>query len=29
MEERRLGDNAVTEGWATLLEHLMDEPDWL
>jgi hypothetical protein len=29
MEERRLGDNAVTEGWAALLEHLTSEPAWL
>ncbi|HEX6491183.1 MAG TPA: hypothetical protein VF002_07395 [Gaiellaceae bacterium] len=29
MEERRLGDNAVTEGWAMLLQHLTDEPSWL
>jgi oligoendopeptidase F len=29
MEEKRLGDNAVTEGWAMLLEHLIDEPEWL
>jgi hypothetical protein len=29
MEERRLGDNAVTEGWAALLEHLTSEPGWL
>jgi hypothetical protein len=29
MEERRLGDNAVTEGWAMLLQHLTDEPTWL
>jgi hypothetical protein len=29
VEERRLGDNAVTEGWASLLEHLVDEPTWL
>ena len=29
MEARRLGDNAVTEGWAMLLEHLADEPAWL
>jgi hypothetical protein len=29
MEEKRLGDNAVTEGWAMLLQHLIDEPDWL
>jgi hypothetical protein len=29
VEERRLGDNAVTEGWAMLLEHLTIEPSWL
>ena len=29
VEDRRLGDNAVTEGWAMLLEHLTDEPGWL
>jgi hypothetical protein len=29
MEEKRLGDNAVTEGWAFLLEHLTDDPHWL
>jgi hypothetical protein len=29
MEERRLGDNAVTEGWAMLMQHLTDEPAWL
>ena len=29
MEEKRLGDNAVTEGWAMLLEHLTDDPAWL
>ena len=29
MEEKRLGDNAVTEGWAMLLEHLVSEPAWL
>ena len=29
VEDRRLGDNAVTEGWAMLLEHLTDEPVWL
>jgi hypothetical protein len=29
MEEKRLGDNAVTEGWAMLLEHLVAEPAWL
>jgi hypothetical protein len=28
-EERRLGDNAVTEGWAMLFEHLTFEPAWL
>ena len=29
VEERRLGDNAVTEGWAMLFEHLVGEPAWL
>src|SRR5205085_9079739 len=29
MEEKRLGDNAVTEGWAALLQHLTEEPGWL
>ena len=29
MEARRLGDNAVTEGWAMLLEYLVDDPAWL
>ena len=29
MEEKRLGDNAVTEGWAMLLEHLVTDPVWL
>jgi hypothetical protein len=29
LEERRLGDNAVTEGWAMLLEHLTIDPVWL
>jgi hypothetical protein len=29
MEDRRLGDNGVTEGWAMLLQHLTDEPAWL
>jgi len=28
-EDRRLGDNAVTEGWAMLLEHLTIDPVWL
>ncbi len=28
-EERRLGDNAVTEGWAMLVEYLTTEPVWL
>jgi hypothetical protein len=28
-EARRLGDSAVSEGWATLLQHLVDEPEWL
>jgi hypothetical protein len=29
MEAKRLGDMAVTEGWAMLLEGLVDEPAWL
>ncbi|MGB2953988.1 MAG: hypothetical protein WBB74_11460 [Gaiellaceae bacterium] len=29
MEEKRLGDNAVTEGWAMLLQHLTDDTAWL
>jgi hypothetical protein len=29
VEERRLGDNAVTEGWAALFDQLVDEPAWL
>jgi hypothetical protein len=29
MEEKRLGDVAVTEGWAMLLQHLTDDPAWL
>jgi hypothetical protein len=29
MEARRLGDMAVTEGWAMLLQHLVSEPAWL
>jgi hypothetical protein len=29
LEARRLGDNAVTEGWAMLLELLVNEPAWL
>jgi hypothetical protein len=29
VEEKRLGDNAVTEGWAMLLEHLTIDPAWL
>ena len=29
MEAKRLGDMAVTEGWAMLMEHLVDEPAWL
>jgi hypothetical protein len=28
-EERRLGDNAVTEGWAMLVEFLTTDPVWL
>lgn len=29
VEARRLGDNSVTEGFAFLLEHLVDDPVWL
>jgi hypothetical protein len=29
VEEKRLGDRAVTEGWAFLLEHMVDDPAWL
>jgi oligoendopeptidase F len=29
VEARRLGDMAVTEGWAMLLQHLVTEPRWL
>ena len=29
VEARRMGDAAVTEGWATLLEGLVREPAWL
>jgi hypothetical protein len=29
VEERRLGDSAVTEGWAMLLEHLIQDAAWL
>lgn len=29
VEARRMGDNAVTEGWAMLFQHLTDEPAWL
>jgi hypothetical protein len=29
MEEKRLGDNAVTEGWAMLFDHLVDDRAWL
>jgi hypothetical protein len=28
-EERRLGDNAVTEGWAMLMQYLTHDPVWL
>jgi hypothetical protein len=28
-EEKRLGDVAITEGWAMLLQHLVDDPEWL
>ena len=29
VEERRLGDSAVTEGWAMLMDHLTNDPVWL
>ena len=29
MEGKRLGDKAVTEGWAMLMQHLVTEPAWL
>ena len=29
MEEKRLGDNAVTEGWAMLMQYLVSDPTWL
>ena len=29
MEQRRLGDVSVTEGWAMLMQHLTDNPAWL
>jgi len=29
VEDRRLGDDAVTEGWAMLFELLVNEPAWL
>jgi hypothetical protein len=29
MEDRRLGDMAITEGWAALMEKLVTEPAWL
>jgi oligoendopeptidase F len=29
VEERRLGDYAVTEGWAMLMEHLVQDSAWL
>src|SRR6266545_2409625 len=29
MEARRLGDNAVTEGWAMLFELVVNDPAWL
>jgi hypothetical protein len=29
VEFKRLGDNSVTEGWAMLFEHLVDDPTWL
>ncbi len=29
VEFKRLGDNSVTEGWAMLFEHLVNDPAWL
>jgi hypothetical protein len=29
VEAKRLGDSAVTEGWASLMEHLVSDPAWL
>jgi hypothetical protein len=29
VESKRMGDNAVTEGWAFLFEHLVNDPAWL
>jgi len=29
VEAKRLGDMAVTEGWAMLMQHLVTEPEWL
>jgi hypothetical protein len=29
IEDRRLGDNSVTESFAFLLEHLTEDPEWL
>jgi hypothetical protein len=29
VEEKRLGDNAVTEGWAMILQYLVTDPAWL
>ena len=29
VEAKRLGDMAVTEGWAMLMQHLVTEPAWL
>ena len=29
MEEKRLGDNAVTEGWAMLVQYLVSDATWL
>jgi len=29
VEDRRLGDSAVTEGWAMLMEHLVQDAAWL
>jgi hypothetical protein len=29
LEARRLGDNAITEGWAALFEFMVNDPAWL
>src|SRR5207244_10943758 len=29
VEKRRIGDSALTEAWAILMQHLTDDPAWL